>query len=329
MGGHAPLGYDVRDRKLVVNDAEASLVRHIFQRFLQVGSATKLVQELNAAGHRTKRGKPFDKGVLYKLLHNRTYVGEVEHKGMAYPGQHEAIVDGHLGQGPRDPGGERASPRQPDARRDPGAAQRIDCPRCLDRLWETEWRTVLRVILLCLPNGVGFYLLFVYVVSYLQTLDGIAPREALDINTISMAGLIGCALAGGALSDRFGRKPVAVAAMVGLLILSWPLFDLFGHPRFAVMLSAQLCFAALIGLYVGQVPAMLTEALPREVRCTAVAVSYNLSVGMLGGLTPMIATWLIRRTGDEMVPATVLVVAAALTLLALWRTPETAGDPLR
>ena len=54
MGGHPPLGYDVSDRKLVINDAEANLVRHIFQRFLQVGSATKLVQELNAAGHRTK-----------------------------------------------------------------------------------------------------------------------------------------------------------------------------------------------------------------------------------------------------------------------------------
>jgi site-specific DNA recombinase len=93
MGGHAPLGFDVHDRKLAVNDAEASLVRHIFQRFLQVGSATKLVQELNTAGHRTKRGKPFDKGVLYKLLHNRTYVGEVEHKGVAYPGEHEALVD--------------------------------------------------------------------------------------------------------------------------------------------------------------------------------------------------------------------------------------------
>ena len=93
MGGHAPLGYDVRDRKLVVNETEAALVRHIFQRFLQVGSATKLVQELNAAGHRTKRGKPFDKGIVYKLLNNRTYVGEVEHKGTAYPGEHEAIVE--------------------------------------------------------------------------------------------------------------------------------------------------------------------------------------------------------------------------------------------
>jgi hypothetical protein len=93
MGGHAPLGYVVHDRKLVIDETEGALVRHIFERFLQVGSATRLVQELNAAGHRTKRGKPFDKGVLYKLLNNRTYDGEVEHKGVAYPGQHDALVD--------------------------------------------------------------------------------------------------------------------------------------------------------------------------------------------------------------------------------------------
>jgi site-specific DNA recombinase len=68
-------------------------VRHIFERFLQVGSTTKLVQELNAAAHRTKRGKPFDKGIVYKLLKNRTYVGEVQHTGTAYPGAHDAIID--------------------------------------------------------------------------------------------------------------------------------------------------------------------------------------------------------------------------------------------
>jgi DNA invertase Pin-like site-specific DNA recombinase len=93
MGGHAPLGYLARDRKLIVDEAEAALVRHIFERFLRVGSATTLVQELNAAGHHTKRGKPFDKGIVYKLLKNRTYVGEVEHKGTTYPGEHDAIIE--------------------------------------------------------------------------------------------------------------------------------------------------------------------------------------------------------------------------------------------
>ena len=93
MGGHAPLGYVVQDRKLVINETEGALVRHIFERFPQVGSATKLVQELNAAGHRTKRGKAFDKGILYKLLHNRIYRGDAVHKGVPYPGEHAAIVD--------------------------------------------------------------------------------------------------------------------------------------------------------------------------------------------------------------------------------------------
>ena len=92
MGGHPPLGYDVRDRKLVVNETEAAMVRMIFERFLRVGSATVLVRELAAEGVTTKRGKPVDKGFLYKLLNNRVYVGEAVHKGVAYPGEHQAII---------------------------------------------------------------------------------------------------------------------------------------------------------------------------------------------------------------------------------------------
>ena len=93
MGGWVPTGYRLEERKLLVEPEEAALLKHIFRRFLQVGSATKLVQELNAAGHRTKRGKLFDKNQLYRVLHNRTCIGEVEHKGCAYRGEHEAILD--------------------------------------------------------------------------------------------------------------------------------------------------------------------------------------------------------------------------------------------
>jgi site-specific DNA recombinase len=102
MGGCPPLGYDVRDRKLVVNDAEADLVRHIFRRFLQLGSGTKLVRELKAKrrstkswttqGGRRREGRPFGKGTVYKLLNNRVYLGEIVHKGNAYPGEHAPIV---------------------------------------------------------------------------------------------------------------------------------------------------------------------------------------------------------------------------------------------
>ena len=93
MGGWAPLGYDVSERKLVVNEAEAATVRMIFQRFLRVGSMTKLTLAFRSERMRTKGGKPIDKGYLYRILNNRAYIGEAVHKGTAYPGEHAAIIE--------------------------------------------------------------------------------------------------------------------------------------------------------------------------------------------------------------------------------------------
>ncbi|MBY0303641.1 MAG: recombinase family protein [Sphingomonas sp.] len=93
MGGFVPMGYDVVDRKLVINEAEAATVQHLFNRFVTLGSATLLTRELVANGALTKRGKPIDKGFLYKLFRNRLYLGEAVHKGTSYPGEHQGIID--------------------------------------------------------------------------------------------------------------------------------------------------------------------------------------------------------------------------------------------
>ena len=96
MGGYVPLGYDVRERKLVINEGEAATVRMIFERFVRLGSATTLAKALAAEGVLNKRGKLIDKGFLYKLINNLVYLGEAVHKGAAYPGEHEAIIDRDL-----------------------------------------------------------------------------------------------------------------------------------------------------------------------------------------------------------------------------------------
>jgi len=92
MGGYVPMGYDVHDRKLIVNEAEAATVRMIFERFVALGSATTLAKALAAEGVLNKRGKLIDKGFLYKLINNRIYLCEAVHKGTAYPGEHDAII---------------------------------------------------------------------------------------------------------------------------------------------------------------------------------------------------------------------------------------------
>jgi DNA invertase Pin-like site-specific DNA recombinase len=104
MGGPLPLGYDVRDRKLVINAAEAATVRHIFRSYLEAGSVRLLEQRLRNEGIRSKvsrkvaddasrGGKPLVRGALYLLLQNRLYRGEVSHKEAVYPGEHPAIIE--------------------------------------------------------------------------------------------------------------------------------------------------------------------------------------------------------------------------------------------
>jgi site-specific DNA recombinase len=92
MGGNVPLGYVVKDRKLVVEEDEAAIVRSIFERFLQVGSGTVLAKELRAEGVRGKTGRLIDKGALYKLLNNPVYIGMAVHRGECFPGEHAAII---------------------------------------------------------------------------------------------------------------------------------------------------------------------------------------------------------------------------------------------
>ena len=103
MGGLPPLGYDVRDHKLVVNQAEARTVLHSFGRYVELRWGRALKVELDAAGIRSKHRTFADgtiygchklsRGALYLMLQNRIYRGEITHKGNTYPGEHKAIVE--------------------------------------------------------------------------------------------------------------------------------------------------------------------------------------------------------------------------------------------
>jgi site-specific DNA recombinase len=103
MGGLVPLGYEVRERQLVINEIDAATVRDIFTRYSELGSVRLLKEELDRNGVRSKvrvskdgvesGGQAFSRGALYTLLRNPIYVGEIRHKGVCHPGQHALIVD--------------------------------------------------------------------------------------------------------------------------------------------------------------------------------------------------------------------------------------------
>ena len=103
MGGVPPLGYDVVNRKLVPNEKEAKIVRYIFKRFVELGSSTKLIKELRldsvtskswtTQGGIYREGKPITTGLVYDILNNRTYLGELRHKDQWHKGEHPPLVE--------------------------------------------------------------------------------------------------------------------------------------------------------------------------------------------------------------------------------------------
>src|SRR5207253_8985527 len=98
---------------------------------------------------------------------------------------------------------------------------------------------------------------------------------------------------------------------------------LMHHPDPGLILLGQFGFVVVVGLFTGVQPAVLVEAAPFGVRCSVVALGYNVTLGVIGGLTPLAATWLVERTGNDYSPAYMIMAAGLITLVALRFHPET------
>jgi MHS family proline/betaine transporter-like MFS transporter len=186
-----------------------------------------------------------------------------------------------------------------------------------------HWRAVAGFAGLSVYSAVSFYIGFVYLVSWLQTADGIPPSRSLEINSLSMVILLPVVIAAGWLSDWIGRKPLMVLASIGGLVGAVPIFWLLNHPSALLAQIGQLGLVLLMGTYYGPLPAILVEAAPPAVRCTAVALGYNLCYALFGGLSPLVATWLVQREGNEIAPAFLIMASAAVTFATLFWFRET------
>ena len=106
MGGYTPLGYEIKDRKLIIEEKDAQIIRRIFTRFTETRSITDIIREMGLEGITTKpnrlkdgsvrNGTPMDKKYISKVLRNPIYVGEIRHKGAVFAGQHEPIITRQL-----------------------------------------------------------------------------------------------------------------------------------------------------------------------------------------------------------------------------------------
>lgn len=122
----------------------------------------------------------------------------------------------------------------------------------------------------------------------------------------------------GLLSDRWGRFPISVLSALAIAVIAVPSFVwLVAAPSTEKLLLVQISLGVLTALYVGALPALMAELFPARMRATGLSVSYSVAVAVFGGFAPFIAVWLIEATGSAVAPSYYLILAAAVSLVAL------------
>lgn len=183
--------------------------------------------------------------------------------------------------------------------------------------FKTQWRTILKIIGMIMTLGIGFYLNFVYLSTWLVQYAHISHSGALALNCLGLALQLPMLPLAGALADRIGPKAVVLLSTIGFAVLSWPLYLLISQGTIAAIIVGQAVLALLQSGISGAVPAFMVEALPKHVRCTALSFGQNLAQACFGGTVPMVAVALIGATGYPLAPALYLAAAGIVSFVVV------------
>jgi MFS transporter, MHS family, proline/betaine transporter len=178
-------------------------------------------------------------------------------------------------------------------------------------------------------SSVGFFTVFVYIPGYLTRIGRLPLDSAMTINWLGMV-VVGVVIPlVGAWSDRVGRKPPLLLAAAGMLVLSYPLFWLLSRGDFVLCLVAQCIFAMLLATLASPLYALVVELFTTRTRYSALSLAFNTATTLFGGTAPLLATYLVERTGDPCSPGLYLTLSAVVTVGVVCRIRETYREPLR
>jgi MFS transporter, MHS family, proline/betaine transporter len=183
--------------------------------------------------------------------------------------------------------------------------------------FKTQWRTILKIIGMILTLGIGFYLNFVYLSTWLVQYDHLSHSRALLLNCVGLAFQLPLLPLAGALADRIGAKAVLLLSALGFALFSWPMYLLISQGSVVSIIGGLFVLALLQSGISGAVPAFMVEALPKHVRCTALSFGQNLSMACFGGTVPMVAVALVGATHYPPAPAIYLAAAGIVSFFVV------------
>jgi MHS family proline/betaine transporter-like MFS transporter len=183
------------------------------------------------------------------------------------------------------------------------------------------WRQMLSIGLGNTMTGALSFIGFMYAVPWMVLQGNISSTLAFSVNLASLALCCVMIIVGGILSDKIGRvKTVIIGALIALFG-AWPAFLFFKTGSLPLMLIGSLILGTAHGLFCGPFCACMASIVPKKVRVTVIAFGYSFSVGIFGGLAPMLTEYLVGKLHIVMAPAIVIMTTAAVSLLALLLDP--------
>jgi MHS family proline/betaine transporter-like MFS transporter len=191
-----------------------------------------------------------------------------------------------------------------------------------------QWKPLLLCVGLVLIFNVTDYMALSYLPSYLSATLHFNETHGLFLVLLVMVLMMPMTLFAGHLSDTIGRKPVMLFGCVGLLLLSIPALLLIRTGAVLPVFGGLLILGALLSTFTGVMPSALPALFPTRIRYGALAIGFNVSVSLFGGTTPLVAAWLVDRTGNLMMPAYYLMAASLIGIVSVLALRETARKPL-
>ena len=180
-----------------------------------------------------------------------------------------------------------------------------------------------QVFFLNLTFAVGFYTVFIYNPIWMQHFLNVSKSYSLEINSISLLLTIAAILVSSHYSNKFGRKAMLLIASAGLTLFSYPLYELMLSDFTLHVFFGQGILAIFIGLFMGAIGVVMVELFKKSIRMSAVGVAFNLSFAIFGGTAPMIATWLIHTTHDNLSIAWYISISSLLSFIIALTIKET------
>jgi MHS family proline/betaine transporter-like MFS transporter len=195
-------------------------------------------------------------------------------------------------------------------------------------LFEHPW-ALIRGALGGWSSQAGFYTLAIFMSSYLVGGKIFTESVAMGLQTAAVCAAICMCPVAGLLSDRFGRKPISLISLVGMIAGAYPLYIAVNLGNNTLALAAMVIFMMFVALGAATYQVWLAEVFPRTLRATGLGISYNVAAGVLGGTTPLLCVALIEMTHSRMAPAALLVVASVVSMIFLLLQKETGNRPLK